>query len=64
MATVTKRHKQIAAAIVARLYTNGFNEAANRLVMLMGSRDLGGWCKEAVTQIVLDELTRVRKGGR
>lgn len=37
---------------------------ANRLVMLMGSRDLGGWYKDAVTRIVLDELTRVRKGGR
>lgn len=62
MATVTKRHKQIAAAIVARLYTNGFNEQGNRLVMQMGSRDIGGWCKDAVTRIVLDELTHVRKG--
>jgi hypothetical protein len=60
----TKRHEQIAAAIVKRLYTNGFHEQGNRLVLQMGVRDLGGWCKDAVRRIVLDELARVRKGGR
>lgn len=61
MTTREKNHKQIADAIVRRLYTNGFGERAGRLVLLMGSRDLGGWCEGAVRDIVLDELARPRK---
>lgn len=63
--SATRQQQRIADAIVRRLYTNGFGERGNRLAMLMGSRDLGGWCERAVRDIVLDELTRQRpKDGR
>lgn len=46
--------KQIAAAIVERLFTNGAGQRAERLVLTdRNGRDLGGWAdKPAQDQIV------------
>ncbi len=30
------------------LITNGFNEVAERIVLMQGQRDLGGWCIQAI----------------
>lgn len=59
-----KKQRAIADAVVRRLYTNGFGDRGYRLVLLSGAKDLGGWCEQAVRDIVLDELTRRRRTGQ
>lgn len=46
-----------ADAIVERLFVNGFGDRADRLVLEgLGKRDLGGWCRGAVRDVILDVL--------
>ena len=57
--------EQQADAIVERLFVNGFGEKAERLVLVQGSgrwqTDLGGLCRNAVRDRVLEVL---RKAGK
>lgn len=60
MAEVTNEQvdcRKIATAIADNLFVNGNGTHAERL-MLVGAdgRDLGGWCKQAVVDVIVDEL--------
>lgn len=46
----------LAEKIADRLFTNGVDEVADRLVLeLRGKQDLGGWCRGAV----IDQINAV-----
>jgi hypothetical protein len=48
---------EIANKIADRLFTNGMNQQAQRLVLeLPGKRDGGGWCKQAVVDQIVEVL--------
>jgi hypothetical protein len=50
-------NRQIANEIVEQLFTNGFGNVAERLVMLSANgRNLGGWSQDAVRDQVLKVL--------
>lgn len=49
--------KEITEQIINRLFTNGFDQKAKRLVLeLEGGRDGGGWGKEVVRDLIRDAL--------
>ncbi|MGE3278055.1 MAG: hypothetical protein AB7O67_23330 [Vicinamibacterales bacterium] len=50
--------ERIADAVVSRLFVNGMGEQADRLVLTVDRpyRDLGGWCRGAVRDVVIDAL--------
>jgi hypothetical protein len=48
--------REIANAIVDRLFANGMGEEARLVLMDVDGRDLGGWCKQAVVDVIVDEL--------
>ncbi len=51
---------KIAERITERLFTNGFDMKAKRLVLEMPDKsDGGGWCREAVRDQVANELIQV-----
>lgn len=48
---------KVADAIVERLFKNGFNKHAKRLVLeLEDGRDGGGWCRSAVRNVVIEVM--------
>lgn len=56
---ITRR--QLAETIARRLFTTGFGEVAQRLVLTIDrptQRDLGGWCEGAVADIVDASLSQ------
>lgn len=56
------RAARMADAIVERLFVNGFGEEALRLALIGNvngaTRDLGGWGRSAVRDIVVSVLTQ------
>lgn len=59
---VTRR--QLAETIARRLFTTGFGEVAQRLVLTIDQparRDLGGWCERAVADMVERTLAPPRR---
>ncbi len=53
---------RVASAIVQRLFTSGNHEEAHRLVLTaVDGRDLGGWCKQAVVDVIVDVLLAERE---
>lgn len=55
--------KQLAAEIARDLFTNGFNERADRLVLTSkNGRDLGGWGEPMVRDRIADKLREAVKG--
>lgn len=52
---------QLAKLIAAELFTNGMGETADRLVMEVKGKDRGGYCRAAVEQIILDNLTPIAR---
>lgn len=51
--------RALAESIAARLFTNGNNDRADRLVLeLAGKRDGGGWCERAA----VDQIERILEG--
>lgn len=43
--------------LLARLFTNGSGDEADRLVLMSkDGRDLGGWCKGAVRDAIIDHM--------
>jgi len=47
----------LAHRIAERLFTNGANQRAGRLVLeMVGGHDGGGWCYDAVVAQIVDEL--------
>lgn len=50
--------ERIAEEIVEDLFKNGFHEEADRLVMMQGNRDLGGWCRKAVKDRIINKLRK------
>ena len=54
------RVRYLAQAIARELFTNGFRERADRLVLhdTADGRDLGGWSQHAVEQLVVGILVR------
>jgi hypothetical protein len=46
----------IATKIADELFRNGSGQKADRLVLVQGDRDLGGWCKAAVIDRIEKEL--------
>ena len=52
-----KRQRKLAQDIASELFRNGYGEKAVRLAMLdKEGNDLGGWCKEAVVNQIVDLL--------
>jgi hypothetical protein len=52
-----RRHRQIADAIVDRLFINGSGERAERLMLEWPLKnDLGGWCRSAVRDVIVAAL--------
>lgn len=48
---------QVAERIVAQLFVNGQGQQADRLVLASEDhRDLGGWCKRAVVDVITKYL--------
>lgn len=48
-----KPSKELAKQITDELFTNGIGERAKRLVLeLEDGKDGGGWCKEAVEDVI------------
>jgi hypothetical protein len=69
--TTEKRREQarlhgLVRRIVNRLFVNGCGEKASRLVLRddVRGRDLGGWCRSAVRDRIIRELTRVPEDRR
>lgn len=49
--------REVAYIIADRLFVNGVGQEAHRLVLeLPGKRDGGGWCKQAVVDLITDAL--------
>jgi hypothetical protein len=42
--------------IVDYLFTNGYGEPADRLVMMTGNKDIGGWGRKAVVEYLTKAL--------
>lgn len=56
-----KEMQDLAEKIAEQLFMNGMGEEANRLVLeLPGKRDGGGWCKQAVVDVIMSVLERNR----
>lgn len=52
---------EIAQAIADRLFINGNGDHAERLILSgTNGRDLGGWCQQAVVDVIVDELKAAR----
>lgn len=49
-----KSNQVLAAEIAEALFKNGFGEVAERLKLVQDStgRDLGGWCRQAVADLI------------
>lgn len=50
--------ERIAEEIVEDLFKNGLHEEADRLVLMQGNRDLGGWCRKAVKDRIVEKLRK------
>jgi len=51
-----EKHKK-AVEIAEKLFTNGMDQKAKRLVLeLESGADGGGWCKQAVIDLIADSL--------
>lgn len=54
--------RQIAKRAANRLFTSGSDEFASRLVLhSAASRDLGGWCFQAVCEVIEEEAEKALK---
>ena len=54
--------EEVAANVANKLFVNGIGEEAIRLMLISADgRDLGGWCKDAVRDLVLRELDAAKK---
>ena len=52
-----KRQRKLAKDIASKLFRNGYGQEAVRLVTLdKEGLDIGGWCKEAVVNQIMDLL--------
>jgi len=55
---ITEMHK-LAEKIADQLFSNGAGQKAERLVLeLPGKRDGGGWCKQAVVDVIVRAMER------
>lgn len=53
--------RKIAHEIADRLFTNGNGTTADRLVLEKdGAHNFGGWCKQAVIDVIVDELRPIK----
>ena len=51
--------KELVDACVDELFRNGFGENADRLVLMQGGHDLGGWSKLPVRDRLITLVTKV-----
>lgn len=57
-------NRELAEAIAKRLFTNGAEQVAERLVLeLPGGRDGGGWCQKAAEDQIEKVLNEITKKG-
>lgn len=60
-----KESDKLANAIVSRLFTNGFGECGDRLVIIQqqfvdgNERNLGGWCIESVRREIIEAINEL-----
>lgn len=53
----TPEADKLARRITKKLFVNGFGDQATRLVLeLENGRDGGGWCEEAVVDVIRDTI--------
>ncbi len=56
--------KTIAKKIADQFFQNGQGKKAERLVLeLKGKRNGGGWCKQAVIDVIVAQLEAAKRGG-
>lgn len=60
--TITPEHKKLAKQIAKSLFTNGFGERAQRLVLeLPEGKNGGGWAEVAVVDVIAEHLAKQDK---
>ncbi len=50
--------ESLVSSIVGKLFESGYGQPAERLVLeLPGKRDGGGWCRQAVEDVIRDAIS-------